>query len=75
MEKLDETDLQLLRLLGEDSKLTIKELADKVKLSHTPVFERVKRLESNGYIKTTWKKYWAAICNGYYEVRRSGGML
>ena len=57
MERLDEIDLQLLRLLGENAKLTIKELADRVNLSHTPVFERVKRLESNGYIK----KYIALI--------------
>lgn len=51
MEKLDEIDTQLLRLLGENAKLTIKELADRVNLSHTPVFERVKRLEQSGYIK------------------------
>lgn len=57
MEKLDEIDLQLLKFLGEDSKQTIKELADRVKLSHTPVFERVKRLELAGYIK----KYIAII--------------
>jgi Lrp/AsnC family leucine-responsive transcriptional regulator len=57
MEKLDEVDTQLLKLLGENAKLTIKELADRVHLSHTPVFERVKRLESNGYIK----KYIALI--------------
>lgn len=57
MERLDEVDLQLLRMLGENAKLTIKELADRVNLSHTPVFERVKRLESSGYIK----KYIALI--------------
>ncbi|GAA4778211.1 Lrp/AsnC family transcriptional regulator [Olivibacter ginsenosidimutans] len=57
MEELDQTDLQLLRLLGEDSKVTIKELAAKVNLSPSPVFERVKRLETSGYIK----KYIALI--------------
>ena len=31
--------------------MTTKELAAKVNLSPTPVFERVKRLEANGYIK------------------------
>ncbi|GAB3716821.1 Lrp/AsnC family transcriptional regulator [Spirosoma flavus] len=51
MEKLDEIDRQLLELLAENSKLTIKELADRVNLTHTPVFERVKRLELSGYIK------------------------
>jgi len=57
MEELDETDLGLLKLLGADSTLTIKELAAKVNLSPSPVFERVKRLESNGYIR----KYIALI--------------
>ncbi|WP_223817961.1 Lrp/AsnC family transcriptional regulator [Mucilaginibacter rubeus] len=57
MEELDDTDIQLLKLLGDDSELTIKELAAKVNLSPTPVFERVKRLKANGYIK----KYIALI--------------
>lgn len=48
---LDETDIRLLKLLGQDSKMTMKELAIKVNLSASPVFERVKRLEANGYIK------------------------
>jgi len=56
-EILDDTDLQLLKLLGDDSKVTMKELAAKVNLSPSPVFERVKRLEANGYIK----KYMALI--------------
>ncbi|HKG07386.1 MAG TPA: Lrp/AsnC family transcriptional regulator [Pedobacter sp.] len=51
MEELDETDLSLLKLLGGNSSFTIKELAAKVNLSPSPVFERVKRLEGNGYIK------------------------
>ncbi|MDA3616140.1 Lrp/AsnC family transcriptional regulator [Polluticaenibacter yanchengensis] len=51
MEVLDDTDLALLRLLGNNSKLTIKELAIKVNLTPSPVFERVKRLEEQGYIK------------------------
>ena len=56
-EILDDTDRQLLKLLGEDSKVTMKELATRVNLSPSPVFERVKRLEANGYIK----KYIALI--------------
>lgn len=51
MEVLDKIDRQLLKLLGENSNVTVKELALKVKLSATPVFERVKRLETSGYIK------------------------
>ena len=47
----DTTDLQLLKLLQKNAKLTTKELADAVNLTPTPVFERIKRLESEGYIK------------------------
>ncbi|WP_407429812.1 Lrp/AsnC family transcriptional regulator [Arcticibacter sp.] len=57
MHELDETDIQLLKFLGENSNLTTKELAAKVNLSSSPVFERVKRLESNGFIQ----KYIALI--------------
>ena len=48
---LDETDLQLLRTLQKNAKLTTKELAEAVHLTPTPVFERQKRLERQGYIK------------------------
>ncbi|MBQ4023241.1 MAG: Lrp/AsnC family transcriptional regulator [Prevotella sp.] len=50
-ETLDQTDLQLLKTLQKNSKLTTKELADAVHLTPTPVFERQKRLERQGYIK------------------------
>ena len=48
---LDEYDLNILRTLQEDARLTTKELAAKVNLSTTPVFERLKKLEKAGYIK------------------------
>ncbi|KQM37668.1 Lrp/AsnC family transcriptional regulator [Chryseobacterium sp. JJR-5R] len=51
MDHLDDKDMQLLRLLQKDAKLTVKELAKEVNLSASPVFERVKRLEQEGYIK------------------------
>ena len=51
MDTLDKTDLQILRTLQRNAKLTTKELADAVHLTPTPVFERQKRLERNGYIK------------------------
>ena len=54
---IDNTDLQLLKLLQKDSSLTVKELANSVKLSVSPVFERIKRLQKNGYIK----KYTAVL--------------
>ena len=48
---LDATDIKLLRLLQEDARLTTKQLAAKVNLSTTPVFERLKRLERDGFIQ------------------------
>lgn len=57
MEKLDRIDLMILRALQENARLTTKELAAKVHLSTTPVYERLKRLESSGYIK----KYIAVV--------------
>ena len=42
---------RILRILQENARLTTKELAARVSLSSTPVFERLKRLESGGYIK------------------------
>jgi len=51
MDILDQTDLQILRTLQRNAKLTTKELADAVHLTPTPVFERQKRLEKRGYIR------------------------
>ena len=47
-ETLDKTDLQILRVLQENARITIKELAFKVHLSTTPVFDRMRRLEQEG---------------------------
>ena len=48
---LDKVDVEILRVLQENGRLTIKELASRVSLSSTPVFERLRRLEAGGYIK------------------------
>jgi DNA-binding Lrp family transcriptional regulator len=48
---LDETDISILRLLQQNARMTVKELADKVHLSPTPVHERVKRMERSGVIR------------------------
>lgn len=48
---LDEKDKAILRVLQHDARLTNKELAARVHLSTTPVFERVKRLERMGFIQ------------------------
>ena len=50
MENFDQIDLKLLKLLQQNSRLTTKELAMEVGLSISPVYERVKRLENEGYI-------------------------
>ena len=49
--QLDDRDLKILRLQQDYAKLTTKQLAEQVNLSPTPVFERLKRLESDGFIK------------------------
>lgn len=51
MERLDATDIKILKALQENAKLTTKELAERVNLSLTPVFERQRRLEREGYIR------------------------
>lgn len=51
MSHLDNTDISLLKFLQNDAKLSVKELAQKVNLSATPVYERIKKLEKEGFIK------------------------
>ncbi|MBD5310782.1 MAG: Lrp/AsnC family transcriptional regulator [Bacteroides sp.] len=48
---LDDIDCRLLELLQNNSNISTKELAREVNLSQTPVYERVRRLEREGYIK------------------------
>jgi Lrp/AsnC family transcriptional regulator, leucine-responsive regulatory protein len=48
---LDKTDIAILRLLQQNARMTVKEIADKVHLSTTPVHERIKWLEQSGVIK------------------------
>ena len=51
MSKLDATDLAILRVLQEDASLTNKQVAARVHRSPTPVYERIKRMQDQGYIK------------------------
>lgn len=48
--KLDSIDKKLLGLLQSDSKQTNKELSNKLNLSVTAVYERIKKLEKEGVI-------------------------
>jgi len=48
---LDAVDIRILQLLQHDSRITTKEMADKLGKSVTPVYERIKKLEEAGYIQ------------------------
>lgn len=48
--QLDKIDSKLLELLQADSKQTNKELSNKLNLSVTAVYERIKKLEKSGVI-------------------------
>lgn len=50
-DQLDDIDLEILRALQADARLTVKQLAARVHRSTTPVFERLRRLENQGYIR------------------------
>ena len=51
MNLIDKTDIAILKVLQQNAKATVKEIAQKVHLSTTPVHERIKRLEQSGIIK------------------------
>lgn len=48
---LDEKDFAILKLLQHNAKATVKEIAQQVHLSTTPVYERIKQMEDAGIIK------------------------
>jgi DNA-binding Lrp family transcriptional regulator len=50
-EKIDGTDLKILRILQKDAKKTTKEIAEILNLTSSPVYERIKRLEKQKFIK------------------------
>ncbi|MDP1744482.1 MAG: Lrp/AsnC family transcriptional regulator [Bacteroidota bacterium] len=52
IEKLDKTDLKILKELQIDGRISNLDLAQKVGLSATPTFERVKKLEKAKIIKS-----------------------
>lgn len=61
MALLDETDIEILHSLQKDAKINTKELSEKLHISKTPIYERIKRLENEGYIKDMW--HWSTIKN------------
>lgn len=58
--KLDKIDRQLLTLLQTDSKINIKEIAEQLNITKTPIYERIKRYEREGIID----KYVAVLNTG-----------
>lgn len=48
---LDAIDRQILEMLQEDAKINIKEIAAKLNITKTPIYERIKRLEKEGVIE------------------------
>lgn len=51
MIQLDQTDVRILQLLQNDARLTNKEIADKLGKTVTPIYERIKWMEQEGYIQ------------------------
>jgi len=51
-DKLDRTDLKILKILQENCKITNLDLSKKIGLSPAPTLERVKKLEQQGYIES-----------------------
>lgn len=47
----DEIDLKILRILQKNADLSITEIGDKVGLSHTPCWRRIKKMQESGVIK------------------------
>ena len=48
---LDNYDHKILKLLQSDGRMTITELSDHIGLSKTPCLNRVRKLETKGYIR------------------------
>ncbi|MBU6398085.1 MAG: Lrp/AsnC family transcriptional regulator [Rhodospirillales bacterium] len=51
MTELDHIDRSILRLLAADASLSLNDIADKVGLTATPCWKRIKRMEETGIIK------------------------
>ena len=49
---LDHLDIEILKYLQVDARMTIKEIASKLNISTTPVFDRMKKMERVGLIKS-----------------------
>jgi Lrp/AsnC family transcriptional regulator len=52
MTELDNIDRAILRLIAIDASLSLNDIADKVGLTATPCWKRIKRMEETGIIKS-----------------------
>lgn len=50
-DKLDDIDLKILRILQEQADVNITEIGERVGLSHTPCWRRIKKMEDAGIIQ------------------------
>ena len=51
MEELSKQEIELLRLLQKNSRFDISDLTERLNMSRTSVYDRIKKLENEGYIK------------------------
>ena len=56
IQTVDETDLQILALLKENARISLKNIAERTFLSSTAVSARIEKLEENGYINGYFAK-------------------
>ncbi len=63
MAKLDKIDKQLLEILQEDSNTNVKDIAIRLSLSKSPIYERIKRFEKEEIIE----KYVAVLNSNIVE--------
>lgn len=61
--KLDKTDLKIIKILQENCKITNLDLSKQIGLSPAPTLERVKKLENSGYISSYHATIDAAAMN------------
>lgn len=51
MKPLDAIDKRIVQVLQRDAKRNVKEIADELNMSKTPIYDRIRRLEQDGIIK------------------------
>ena len=52
MKKIDERDIQIISCLRKNSRTKLKKISQDVKLPISTVYDRIKKMEKNGIIKT-----------------------